>query len=336
MALSLQAFHTFSLPSQCSQLCEITDLTQLQLLTFDSPFCILGEGSNTVFLSDYQGTVIKMATTGIAIIERDNDYLLEVAAGENWHQLVAYTLKKGMPGLENLALIPGTVGAAPVQNIGAYGVELAKFIEYVEYFDIATKQLIRLSCQQCEFGYRESIFKHQLKNKAVITCVALALPKLWQPELSYGPLQQLESVTAQTVFEQVIKTRNSKLPDPYILANAGSFFKNPIIENQLLSELLVAYPQLPHYYYDEHHHKVAAGWLIEQAGLKGYRIAGIEVHQQQALVLVNHGGSEGSDLIKMIQHIQQQIWQRYQISLQHEVRLMNNDTECHIGLGELA
>ncbi|NMM42734.1 UDP-N-acetylmuramate dehydrogenase [Pseudoalteromonas arctica] len=336
MALSLQAFHTFSLPSQCSELFEITDIAQLQSVAFSTPFCILGEGSNTVFLNDYQGTVIKMATGGVAVTEREYDYLLAVAAGENWHQLVTNTLAQGIFGLENLALIPGTVGAAPVQNIGAYGVELAKYVEYVEYFDIATKQIKRLNKQQCQFGYRDSIFKHSLKNKAVITTVALALPKQWQPELSYGPLQQLEQVTPQTVFEQVIKTRNSKLPDPYVLANAGSFFKNPIITNQQLNELLKHFPPLPHYFYDDDHHKVAAGWLIEQAGLKGYRIAGIEVHQQQALVLVNHGGSEGSDLIKMIQHIQQQIWQRYQIRLQHEVRLMNNDAECHIALGDLA
>ncbi|BDF95851.1 MULTISPECIES: UDP-N-acetylmuramate dehydrogenase [Pseudoalteromonas] len=334
MAQSLQSFHTFSLKSQCSQLIEITDSAQLQQLTFDAPFCILGEGSNTVFLNDYQGTVIKMATAGVQVIERQDDYLLEVAAGENWHKLVAYTLKHGIPGLENLALIPGTVGAAPVQNIGAYGVELAKFIAYVEYFDISSKQLVRLTAEQCEFGYRDSIFKHALKNKAVITSVGLALPKLWQPELSYGPLQQLEHVTPIAVFEHVIKTRNSKLPDPYVLANAGSFFKNPIIENRLLRDLLAAHPQLPHYHYDNEHHKVAAGWLIEQAGLKGHRIAGIEVHQQQALVLVNHGDSSGEDLVAMIKYIQQQIWQRYQIKLQHEVRLMNSVHECHIGLGE--
>nr|WP_211842199.1 UDP-N-acetylmuramate dehydrogenase [Pseudoalteromonas sp. NEC-BIFX-2020_015] len=336
VAQSLQPFHTFSLPSQCPQISVITDNRQLQQQSFSLPFCILGEGSNTVFLNDYQGVVIKMATTGITVTQRVHDYLLEIAAGENWHQLVAYTLKQGMPGLENLALIPGTVGAAPVQNIGAYGVELAKFVEYVEYFDIASKQFIRLSAEQCEFGYRDSIFKHGLKNKAVITKVAFALPQLWQPELSYGPLQQLEQVTPQAVFEQVIKTRNSKLPDPYVLANAGSFFKNPIIANALLNELLLVYPQLPHYYYDGEHHKVAAGWLIEQAGLKGHRIAGIEVHQQQALVLVNHGNSRGSDLVAMVKYIQQQVWQRYQIKLQHEVRLINGDAEYLINLEEPA
>lgn len=336
MAHSLQAFHTFSLPSQCSQLTEITDLAQLQQQSFASPFCLLGEGSNTVFLADYQGHVIKMATKGITVTVREHDYLLEVAAGENWHQLVIYTLEHGMPGFENLALIPGTVGAAPVQNIGAYGVELAKYIDYVEYFDIASKKVVRLSKENCLFGYRDSIFKHSLKNQAVITQVGFCLPKQWQPVLSYGPLQQLKDISPMAIFEQVIKTRNSKLPNPYELANAGSFFKNPIITNSQLQALLKVHPQLPHYVYDDEHHKVAAGWLIEQADLKGYQIAGIEVHQQQALVLVNHGNSVGDDLVAMIKHIQQQVWLRYQIGLQHEVRLMTNCDECHIDLEELA
>ncbi len=334
MTHSVQAFHTFSLPSQCSQLIEITELEQLQQQSFDSPFCILGEGSNTVFLTDYHGQVIKMATKGITATVREYDYLLEAAAGESWHQLVIYTLEHGMPGFENLALIPGTVGAAPVQNIGAYGVELAKYIEYVEYFDITSKQFIRINNAECQFGYRDSIFKHSLKNNAVITQVGFCLPKQWQPELSYGPLQQLEDTSAKSIFQQVIKTRSSKLPNPYELANAGSFFKNPIITNSQLQTLLKAYPQLPYYFYDTKHHKVAAGWLIEQAGLKGYRIADIEVHQQQALVLVNHGNSTGADLIAMVQHIQQQVWQCYQIRLQHEVRLMARDGECHIDLEE--
>lgn len=334
MVQSLQAFHTFSLPSQCAQVCEITDYKQLQQQSFSTPFCILGEGSNTVFLDDYQGTVIKMATKGIIVTSNDDSYLLDVAAGENWHQLVTYTLEHNMPGFENLALIPGTVGAAPVQNIGAYGVELAKYITYVEYFDIASKKLVRLDKAQCEFGYRDSIFKHRLKNQAVITQVGFCLPKKWQPELSYGPLQQLDDNSADNIYQQVIKTRNSKLPDPYVLANAGSFFKNPIIANAQLQTLLKSNPQLPHYFYDESHYKVAAGWLIEQAGLKGHRIAGIEVHQQQALVLVNHGDSQGEDLIAMVKHIQQQVWQRYQINLHHEVRLIAAHGECHIDLQE--
>ena len=330
MAHSLHSLHTFALNSQCQNFVEITQLEQLKTQNFSAPFCLLGEGSNTVFLNDYMGTVIKIALKGIKITERESDTLISIAAGENWHQLVSYLLEQNIPGLENLALIPGTVGASPVQNIGAYGVEIAKFVELVEYFDITTNTMYSLNNEQCEFAYRDSIFKHALKNKAVITQVHLALPKKWQPALSYGPLQQLSSITPQAVFDQVIKTRNSKLPNPYTLANAGSFFKNPIITNQQLAELLKQFADLPHYEYGQSHHKVAAGWLIDQSGLKGHREAGIEVHQQQALVLVNHGNSEGSDLIKMIKHIQQVVYTRYNIMLEHEVRLMDARSECHI------
>jgi len=330
VAHSLHSLHTFALNSQCQNFVEITQLEQLKTQSFNTPFCLLGEGSNTIFLDDYVGSVIKMATKGIQITERESDVLVSVAAGENWHKLVSYLLDRNIPGLENLALIPGTVGASPVQNIGAYGVEIAKFIELVEYFDITTKAMHSLNNEQCEFAYRDSIFKHDLKNKAVITQVHLALPKKWQPVLSYGPLQQLDIITPQAVFEQVIKTRNSKLPNPYTLANAGSFFKNPIITNQQLAELLKQFADLPHYEYGQSHHKVAAGWLIDQSGLKGHREAGIEVHQQQALVLVNHGNSEGSDLIKMIKHIQRVVYTRYNIMLEHEVRLMGARSECYI------
>lgn len=271
-----------------------------------------------------------MATKGIKIVEHPTDFLITVAAGENWHQLVSYLLDQGIAGFENLALIPGTVGAAPVQNIGAYGVEIAKYIESVDFFDINSKSFKSLTNPQCHFGYRESVFKHQLKNKVVITQVHFKLPKKWQPELSYGPLQQLNDPTPQQVFEQVIHTRNSKLPNPKVLANAGSFFKNPIITETVLTRLLAQFPELPHYSHGVGHHKVAAGWLIEQAGLKGFKIAGIEVHQQQALVLVNHGNSKGSDLIAMIHHIQQTVLARYHIILEHEVRLIDSQSECHI------
>ena len=336
MAHSLQPLHTFALSSQCQNFVEITDLAQLKSQCFKVPFCLLGEGSNTIFLNDYAGTVIKMATQGITITERSHDFLVSVAGGENWHQLVTYLLEQGVAGFENLALIPGTVGAAPVQNIGAYGVEIAQFIEAVDYFAIDSGSFKSLTNQQCQFAYRESVFKHALKNKAVITQVHFKLPKKWQPVLSYGPLQQLKNPTPQQVCAQVIQTRNSKLPNPYKLANAGSFFKNPIINNSDLAQLIAKYPEVPHYPHGAGHHKVAAGWLIEQAGLKGYKIAGIEVHQQQALVLVNHGNSTGDDLINMIAHIQDIVLTRYNISLEHEVRLIDQYNECHISLEQSA
>ncbi|MBQ4834502.1 UDP-N-acetylmuramate dehydrogenase [Pseudoalteromonas sp. MMG010] len=332
MAQSLQSLHTFALNNQCQHLVEIKNIEDLKKQPFLSPFCLLGEGSNTVFLSDFSGTVIKMATQGINITQRSEDYLIAVAAGENWHQLVCYLLDENIPGLENLALIPGTVGAAPVQNIGAYGVEIASFIEAVEYYDIASKTIKQLNAQQCQFGYRDSIFKHRLKNKAVITCVYLAIPKKWQGVLSYGPLQQLKAITPRAIFEHVIQTRQSKLPDPSTLPNAGSFFKNPIIDNTTLQQLLSRFKDLPHYKYNETHHKIAAGWLIDNAGLKGYKVAGIEVHQQQALVLINKGNSLGRDLTAMIKHIQIVIMQRFGVALEHEVRLIDSHGECHLNM----
>jgi UDP-N-acetylmuramate dehydrogenase len=335
VAQSLQSLHTFALNNQCKHFVQINNLEELEKQRFLSPFCLLGEGSNTVFLTDYEGTVVKMATKGVEITERESDYLIKAAAGENWHQLVCYLLDKNIPGLENLALIPGTVGAAPVQNIGAYGVELSKFVETVEYFNILTKTTHTLSNAQCLFGYRDSVFKHQLKNTVVITSVNLALPKKWQAVLSYGPLQQLSDITPRTIFEQVISTRNNKLPNPDTVANAGSFFKNPIITNHALAQLLTHFADLPHYKHTAQHHKVAAGWLIEHAGLKTHKVAGIELHQQQALVLVNKGNSQGQDLINMIKHIQHVVMTKYGIALEHEVRLMNAQSECHIDM-ELA
>ncbi|WP_105166640.1 UDP-N-acetylmuramate dehydrogenase [Pseudoalteromonas sp. T1lg23B] len=329
---ALQSLHTFALPSQCHQLVTISAWQQLQDIDFSKPFCLLGEGSNTVFVDDFAGTVIRIALQGISIEERDSDWLVEVAAGENWHALVVHLLDQNIAGLENLALIPGTVGAAPVQNIGAYGVELAQFVEYVEGFDIETKQCVRLDNGQCEFGYRDSVFKHARKGRFVITQVGLSLTKQWQPQLSYGPLQVLRDgqPTAQQVCETVINIRQSKLPDPQILANAGSFFKNPIVSNEVVTKLKQRFATMPVYYVDPQQQKLAAGWLIEQLGLKGHQIGDIAVYQQQALVLVNQGNGSAADLIAMIEYIQRHVWHQFQVRLEHEVRLIGQYDEIHI------
>ncbi|BBN83145.1 UDP-N-acetylenolpyruvoylglucosamine reductase [Pseudoalteromonas sp. A25] len=301
-------------------------------IDFSKPFCLLGEGSNSVFIEDFAGVVIKLGLKGIAIHEHDEYWSIEVGAGENWHQLVLQLLEKGIAGLENLALIPGTVGAAPVQNIGAYGVELAKFVEYVEGFDIKTKQRVRLNTEQCQFGYRDSIFKHALKGCFVITQVGLKITKQWQPELSYGPLQHLKHThpSAWQVCQAVIAIRQSKLPDPSVLANAGSFFKNPVVSNEHASKLKQQFADIPTYYVNDAQQKLAAGWLIEQAGLKGHQIGGIAVYHQQALVLVNQGNGSADELVTMIKYIQQQVWERFAVRLEHEVRLLGHDNEVHI------
>ncbi|NOU51185.1 UDP-N-acetylmuramate dehydrogenase [Pseudoalteromonas sp. JBTF-M23] len=329
---ALQSLHTFALPSQCLQLVTVSHWQQLTEIDFSKPFCLLGEGSNTVFVEDFVGTVIKIALKGVVIKESDTAWFVTAAAGENWHQLILQLLEKGIAGLENLALIPGTVGAAPVQNIGAYGVELAKFVEYVEGFDINTQQRVKLTREQCEFGYRDSIFKHALKGGFVITQVGLKITKQWQPELSYGPLQNLKhtNLTAQQVCQAVIDIRQSKLPDPCVLANAGSFFKNPVVSHERASKLKQQFADIPTYYVNDAEQKLAAGWLIEQAGLKGHQTGGIAVYHKQALVLVNQGNGSADDLVTMIKYIQQRVWQKFAVKLEHEVRLLGHDSEVHI------
>ncbi|KJY97283.1 UDP-N-acetylmuramate dehydrogenase [Pseudoalteromonas ruthenica] len=327
---ALQCLHTFALAAQCQQLLTIEDAEQLHDVDFSQPFCVLGEGSNTIFTAPYQGSVLLIANKGLVIEEDSDAWLLHCEAGENWHQLVQQSLALAMPGLENLALIPGTVGAAPVQNIGAYGVELAQFVDYVQGFDIAERCFRNLSAKECEFGYRDSIFKHALKERFIITRVGLRLPKAWQANTSYGPLQALHQPTAQQIFEQVVAVRQSKLPDPYQLANSGSFFKNPILTRQHVSKLRQSYADMPCYDVDSQHQKVAAGWLIEQAGLKGYHIGDIAVHDKQALVLVNRGAGTAEQLMAMIKHIQQTIVAQFGIALEHEVRLLGAQGEIHV------
>ncbi|MEO2281574.1 UDP-N-acetylmuramate dehydrogenase [Pseudoalteromonas pernae] len=327
---ALQSHHTFALDTHCDKMMIITDPSELKQVDFTQPFCVLGEGSNTIFTASYHGTVLIIANKGMRVEEREQAWLLHCEAGENWHDLVQKTLVLNMPGLENLALIPGNVGAAPVQNIGAYGVELAQFVEYVEGFNLITGKTQKLSSEQCEFGYRDSVFKHQLKGQFIITRVGLSLPKLWQPNLSYGPLQQLDKPTPQQVFDAVVAVRQSKLPDPAVLANCGSFFKNPILPRDQVEQLLALYPTMPSYDVDAENKKVAAGWLIERAGLKGFAIGDIAVHDKQALVLVNRGQGTAQQLLAMVEHIQHTISDKFGVYLEHEVRLMDEQGEFHV------
>jgi UDP-N-acetylmuramate dehydrogenase len=329
---ALQSLHTFALPHTCRDVVQIEDPQQLRAVDFSQPFCVLGAGSNTVFIDDFIGIVVRINNKGVDILEHDTFWDVEVAAGENWHTLVTGLLAKGIPGLENLVLIPGTVGAAPVQNIGAYGVELAQFIEYVDGFNIDTQSFERLNRTQCQFGYRDSVFKHALKNQFVITQVGLRLNKCWQPTLNYGPLQTLDekTVTALQVSDTVVAIRQSKLPDPEILPNAGSFFKNPVISEAHYQALLAKYANMPAYLAGIGQRKLAAGWLIEQAGLKGYSVSGVRVYEKQALVLVNDGHSSGSALCEVIQHVQQRVARQFEIQLEHEVRLIGRAGEVSV------
>ena len=323
--ISVKTLHTFGLDAKVQNIIEIESIEQLHCLVgkkIGHDFILVGEGSNTVFLEDYEGDLVLVKIKGLKAESCQDHYLLDVAAGENWHGFVKSTLEQGIYGLENLALIPGTVGACPVQNIGAYGVEVNRFISEVEYFDLTSGELKTLTNKECKFSYRDSVFKSSLKDNAIITRVIFAMPKTWTPVVSYGELATLPNPTAHAIFNKVIETRQAKLPDPKELGNAGSFFKNPILNKEQVSKLLQTYPTMPNYPWSDSERKVAAGWLIDQAGLKGYEINGVSVHKNQALVLINKSGQgKSKDLVALIADIQRTVKEKFDIELHPEVRL---------------
>lgn len=325
---SLLTLNTLALDAHCLWLAEVAQVDDLQQLVTkpeltDLPRLVLGGGSNVLFCNDFAGLVVLNRLKGIQLQDEGEHWLLHVAAGEEWHQLVCHALQQGWYGLENLALIPGTVGAAPVQNIGAYGVELASFCTYVEAFNWQSGQLERIDAADCHFGYRDSIFKHEYQDSHFITAVGLRLPKAWTPVLGYGPLAALgDAPTAQAIFDTVCATRRAKLPDPAVLGNAGSFFKNPVVTRALADTLKQQYPHIPCYPAGEGQAKLAAGWLIDQCGLKGFAIGRAAVHQEQALVLVNLGGASSMELIALAAHVRDSVEQKFGVVLEHEVRFM--------------
>ncbi len=331
VATELGMRHSFRLPATCRELIEITDESQLASLNWSADTLILGEGTNTLFVGNFDGRVLVNKLRGVSITETKQDYMVSARAGENWHQLVLYLNRNNVFGLENLALIPGTVGAAPVQNIGAYGVEVGTFIDSVSGWDLIKKEPIRWSNHDCEFDYRMSKFKRSEWRHIFITSVHFRLSKVWQAVLNYKELSNLPTqVSAYDLMQRVIDVRQQKLPDPQELANAGSFFKNPIVSQQQAQELTALYTHLPVYPQADGRVKIAAGWLIEQAGLKGVQCGGAAVHKNQALVLVNQGGATGKDVQTLAQTIQQTVFERYGVKLEPEVRLINTHglVEC--------
>jgi UDP-N-acetylmuramate dehydrogenase len=298
------------------------DLQLLATITKES-FYILGEGSNTLFVETITPVIIKPEFLGISVSETENYYEVIAACSENWHDFVSFCINKGINGLENLALIPGCVGAAPVQNIGAYGVEIADFIESVTWFDFDKNKSQQLTHAQCQFEYRDSIFKQSLKNKGIITHITLRFTKNWQAKLSYQGLNRLpEDCSAIDIMKTVIEIRNSKLPDPKIIPNAGSFFKNPVVSADQFLLLKNDYPELPFYPQDNGSVKLAAGWLIEKSALKGFKMNGAAVHDKQALVLTNIDSAEGVDIKNLAIHVQQTVYKMFEIKLQPEVRML--------------
>lgn len=333
---NLAPFHTFGIDSQAKVLVTATSVEELISVYQSSewkdlPKLPLGRGSNMLFTEDFKGVAVLNRIQGIEVSDDDEYWYLDCASGEDWPSLVEWSVSKGIPGLENLALIPGCVGTAPIQNIGAYGIELKDVCDYVEYLDLVNLEIKRLSADQCQFGYRDSIFKQELFGKALITKVGLKLPKAWQPKTQYGALQSLieGEPTAFKIFEAVKQTRQSKLPDPRVEGNAGSFFKNPVISVELYHELKLEHPNLVAFEVADGF-KVAAGWLIDNAGLKGFQIGGARVHDKQALVIVNKGGATAVDVVQVAQHVKKTVQDKYRIELEHEVRFMGASSETNL------
>lgn len=289
----------------------------------------LGEGSNVVLLPKIDALVLQVQLTGRELLQRDDEQvLLRVGAGENWHALVAWTVAEGYCGLENLALIPGTMGAAPVQNIGAYGRELGPFVAAVHALRCADASPLRLSQADCRFGYRDSVFKQGLRDQVVITHVDLRLPLRATPETSYHGLREAleqrgdaDSPTPQAVFDAVVALRRAKLPDPAREPNVGSFFKNPVLPRAQAEALCAAYPELPLYPAGPGHRKLPAAWLIERAGWKGRRRGAVGVHPGHALVLVNYGADDGSELLGLAADIQADVQAQFAVTLELEPRV---------------
>ena len=290
---------------------------------------ILGAGNNTLFTDDYDGVLFTPVCRGLEILADEDDHVdIRVEAGADWDELVAWSVEKGLWGIENLSAIPSSVGAAPVQNIGAYGAEVKDVVLVVEYFDIRTMELVRLTSEECRFAYRDSVFKNELRGVAVIMAVEMRLSRKAQPNLGYGDVMReveaLGGATLDNIRKAICAIRSSKLPDPKELGNAGSFFKNPIVERSVAEHLLSEYPSMPHYDVpnDPDHVKLAAGWLIDQSGLKGYREHGVGVHEHQALVVVNYGTASGYDVKHFAEFVCSVVEHKFGVVISPEVNIL--------------
>lgn len=323
-----EASHLFILES-ASELIELLDLPGINEMSGDlNKILILGQGSNILFTNDFQGVVIKNEIDGINVIDEDeSSVIIEAGAGVIWNDLVEFAVNQGWWGLENLTLIPGTVGAAPVQNIGAYGVEAADVIIRVNAFHLVKREWMVLDNRECDFGYRDSIFKSELRNKVVICSVVFRLSKREKPVLDYSGIReelermQVSDPSAIDISAAVASIRRSKLPDPEFLGNAGSFFKNPLISEDQYRKLLAKYPQLRAHRMGDHY-KIPAAWLIEQAGWKGYREGSTGCYEKQPLILVNYGLATGRHILALSERIAESVYSGFGIILEREVNVL--------------
>jgi len=323
----LQSLNTFGIAATARAYLRVEKTEQLLGVYADGDWAtsaklVLGGGSNVLLTQDFDGLVLHIALQGREIVGGDADHhFVRVAAGENWHQFVQWTLAQGMGGLENLSLIPGTAGAAPIQNIGAYGLEVKDVFHSLTVFDPACGVTRVMDGAACRFGYRDSVFKHEGRD-LIIVDVTFALPRRWQPNLRYAELAQaLQGVAAPTpqqVADTVMAIRRRKLPDPAVIGNAGSFFKNPVVPAAQCAALLQRHPALVHHAQPDGTEKLAAGWLIDQCGWKGRSLGAAGVYPQQALVLVNQGGATGADVVALARAIQADVQARYGVLLEPE------------------
>lgn len=331
---SLLAHNTFGIEARCHRFLEYSSVEEAQqivssLTTEDEPLLILGGGSNLLLTGDYPGTVLHSAIKGIKVLsdKEPASVFLKCGSGEVFDDVVAFAVENGYHGAENLSIIPGEVGASAVQNIGAYGVEAKDIIYKVEAVEIATGKLVVFDNADCEYSYRQSKFKHEWRDKYLVTHVIYRLSRTFVPDLDYGNIRSslekkgIASPTAQQLREVIIEIRNAKLPDPKVQGNAGSFFMNPIVEKTKYEELASQYLGMPHYTIDAEHEKIPAGWMIDQCGWKGKSLGKAGVHDKQALVLVNRGGATGADIVRLCETIQKDVKEKFGIEIHPEVNI---------------
>jgi len=330
--VSLRPFNTFGVDVSAALFARVRSVEDLQRVladrsVADAPLLTLGGGSNVLFTEDFDGCVLKVEIPGVQHEDDGSRWLVQVGGGENWHATVERLMEQNMPGLENLALIPGSVGAAPIQNIGAYGVELAERFEKLQAWDFASQSLQTLTADQCGFGYRDSIFKRTNESRLVVS-VTLALPRQWSPVTGYADVaselrdRNITQPQPRDVFDAIVAIRRRKLPDPVAVGNAGSFFKNPVISRQQRSTLIERHPSLVSYDIGGGRYKLAAGWLIDACGLKGTVRGRAAVYERQALVLVNLGGATGAEILALAREVQDAVRAKFGIELEPELRVI--------------
>ncbi|WP_340104820.1 UDP-N-acetylmuramate dehydrogenase [Rhodohalobacter sp. 8-1] len=337
--VNLAPLNTLGVEAVARRFVEIDHPNQLRQLHDDGFFdrqipIVLGGGSNLLFLNRPDRPVLKMSVSGRDIEAReDGSVLLKAGAGENWHQLVKHSIEKGLGGIENLALIPGTVGAAPIQNIGAYGVELKDVFHNLTAFEIETGKFRTYTAAECNFGYRDSIFKRELKNQVIVCDVTLQLTKnAHDLNVDYKGLndhlesKKISDPTIKDIFNSVVEIRRAKLPDPSDIGNAGSFFKNPVLSEEQFETLRSNYPEMPSYKVGDDEYKIPAAWLIEKAGWKGKRVGNVGTYKNQALVIVNHGGATGEEIYNHALKIQESVRNTFDIDLRPEVNIVGNES----------